>query len=160
MALFKNPKPVQLMIGAFIIIFITFLSCESKAETTIEAGATSLNGGFSGGADIFITERWDRKWSVGVGLLGEQTDKYDRHINNNLMLFGQRTVYRKNFYLGLGLAYIGNTTTVNGSNLNYLLSIGYDFNSPWYIVIGHISNGGTHPPNNGQELLNVGYAFY
>ena len=159
MNLFNNKDKIKIVILSFLILFIGFLSCESiKAETVFEAGATSLSADFSGGADIFITERWDRKWNMGIGLLGEQTTKYDVNINNNLMLFGERTVYRQDFYLGLGLAYLGNTTAVNGSHLNYLLSVGYDWNN-WGIVLRHISNAGTSPPNSGQELLNIRYAF-
>ena len=90
-------------------------------------------------------------------MLGEQSAG-DIFIESNILVFGQRTVYYKNMNLGLGLAYLDKTTRVNGSNLNYMLSIGYDWDK-WYLVIRHISNAGTSKPNSGQDMLNIGYNF-
>ena len=54
MALFKNPGRVKIMIGAFIILFIGFVSCEVRAsETTFEAAAPFIKGEFSNGTGLF-----------------------------------------------------------------------------------------------------------
>ncbi len=158
MALFNNTKKAQIVIGCFIILFLGFLSCEAKAGTTFEVGATVLSNEFSGGEVLILSERFGRKWNMGIGLIGDQKDKYDRFIRNNLLAFGQRTVYWRDFNLGFGLSYIGHETTVNGSKVNFMLSAGYDWNR-FHVVFRHMSNAGSTPPNAGQDMILIGYSF-
>lgn len=152
------------LLGGFFLIFLSFLSCEDpKAETIVEVGVPFITFEVRKpvGAIILI-ERFD-KWDIGLGLIGPQLDKYGREIRNNLVLFGQRRTCYKRFCSGFGLAYMGHTSPVLGSKLNYILSIEFTLRGrsliPDYIIIRHISNGGTESPNYGQDFLNIGYSF-
>jgi hypothetical protein len=167
-SLFKNPKPVRYVIAGFIILALVFFAYEAKAsQTSFEGGVAFTSIIISGrGPNIILTEKWD-KWVLGMGLIGEQVDKWDRDIKNNMFVFGERRVcgpeYLKNLCLGMGLGYFQHTTPSMGSKLNFQLSVEYKFEHkgilPDYFVFRHLSNGGTSPPNAGQNMFNVGYRF-
>lgn len=163
MSLFKNTKGTRIAVGVFLVCILTFFAYEAKGETTAEGGITVLNLEHSDGYNIFITERFNDKWSAGLGLVGEQVDKYEREIDNNLHIFGQRVVSGPGILsrveLGIGLNYALNKTTVNGSNLNYHLSLQLDVTDKVYFIYRHISNAGSRSPNTGQDLLNFGWRF-
>jgi hypothetical protein len=167
MALFKNPSTTNFIVAGFFVLILLFLSCEVRSETTFEAGITVLNTSYSEGENIILTERWDDKWEFGIGLIGEQIDKYNRPIDSNMLIFAQRKIRGTDalddVILGVGLAYLDKTTTVSGSNLNFMLSLEWNRNRddwfPDYYIFRHVSNAGTTRPNTGQNVLNVGYNF-
>lgn len=164
--LFNNPKPARWAIVGFIILFFFLIFHENaNAETRIDMGIPMVSLHYEEPtSDLIFSEIFD-KWVVGMGLIGEQTDKYDREVGNNMFAFGERRVCSNSgkMCLGLGLAYFQHTSFVVGSNLNYTLSIEYNFEHkgwlPDYFVIRHFSNAGTSPPNPGQNLFNFGYSF-
>ena len=166
--LLNNPKPMRWLVVGIIVVFLTFISCENaNAETTFELGvpATSLH--FNESINFVLTERWNGKWQIGLGLVGEQVDKFGRDIRNNMFFFAQRVTRGPgkldNLLLGVGVGYFGHETSVMGSRLNFTLSI--EYNNPrkgiWpdFYVIRHFSNAGTSPPNSGQNLFNFGYSY-
>lgn len=163
MSLFRNKRMTNFLVTAFILVLLGFLAYEVRADTTtFEGGVTLLNTNNSGGESIMISERWNDTWAVGIGLIGEQKDKYDRNIDNNMLLYGQRLVYGPGWLselgLGFGISYLNNTTTVTGTHLNYMLSVEYGYQD-WYLIYRHMSNAGSRAPNTGQDLLSVGYKF-
>lgn len=166
--LFDNPKPARYIILGFVILLVLFLVNEAKADTTIELGAPAISYNFtSANGPIFIlSERWE-KWNVGFGLVGQQDDKYDRTISNNIFIHGQRTVrgwgWADDLILGVGLAYFNNTSVDMGSHLNFSLSLEYNKRRkswlPDYAVIRHFSSAGSKSPNAGQDALLIGWYF-
>lgn len=60
--------------------------------------------------------------------------------------------------VGLGVAYLQNVDTYNGSHTNFTLSLGCRLGN-WKATIRHFSNGGTVAPNKGRDMLYVSYIF-
>lgn len=166
MNLFNNGKRATKWIVTFIILLLIWFAYESKAEATVEAGITAISAKYSNGNSLILTERFNNKWVIGLGLISDQVYK-DSKIRNNPVFFGQRLVYGpgifKNVGLGIGAGYLGNTSEINGSKFNYMLSAEY-FKPrsgiiPDYFILRHLSNAGSTPPNKGQDLLSFGYVF-
>lgn len=63
------------------------------------------------------------------------------------------------FDVGLGVAYLQNVDTYNGSNLNFSLMLAYRFKVPITVSLRHFSNGGTRSPNKGRDMLLVAWQF-
>jgi hypothetical protein len=52
--------------------------------------------------------------------------------------------------VGIGVAYLQNIDTYNGSHVNFSLMLGYQFEK-WSVRWIHFSNGGTVSPNKGRD---------
>lgn len=64
------------------------------------------------------------------------------------------------FQVGLGAAYLQNTDTYNGSNVNFHLLFGYKMKTlPITWRMQHFSNGGTRSPNKGRDMLLLIWRF-
>jgi len=167
--IFNNKRKTKIAIVAFLtLLFVWFCTEDSYADsrTLTEFGVAGPNHKFDRGYSLYVTQRWNNKWNVGLGLLSEM-EYYDQTVSNNMVLFGQRLVYGPGIFkdvgLGIGVAYLGNTSVTNGSHLNYMLSMEY-FKIrkgiiPDYIVYRHMSNAGTKRPNPGIDAISIGYAF-
>jgi len=69
---FNNPKPAIYFIAGFIVLVALFLSCEAKAETRMDWGATFAGGKYTHGSALFFSEVWQDKYLIGFGLVGDQ----------------------------------------------------------------------------------------
>lgn len=166
--LFDNPRPARYVILGFIILIGFFLAYEVKAETTIELGAPAISYKFTtANGPLFIISERTEKWNVGFGLIGQQEDKHNRVISNNIFIHGQRIVRGRGWLdhtiLGVGLAYFNNTTPNMGCNINFSLSLEYNKRQksliPDYFVIRHFSSAGSCRPNAGQDAFLIGWYF-
>jgi len=163
MSLFNNPKPVKLVIGAFIIVVLIFFAYDGRAETAVEGGVPFISDNIKLETfNIMLSERNER-WRGGIGLIGDMTYK-SRNVQNNMLVFGERIVrgpgFLDNVILGIGLGYFNNTSHATSSHLNYGLSIEYSIpNTRFYGIFRHYSNAGTSRPNAGVNMINGGYRF-
>ena len=167
---FSDMKPARILLPLFVLGLLIFFAFEAKADTTVEVGIPVVSDKFAtDGADLLLIERFDDRWALGLGLISSYTDKYDREVVKNMVVFGQRTVrgpgdgFWNDMMLGIGVSWFQNTTTINGSKVNFALSIEYNNNRksifPDIIVWRHFSNAGTVKPNTGSDFLNFGYYF-
>ncbi len=170
---FNNPKPAIYFIAGFIALAAVFLSCEAKAETQFEWGATFAGGKYSNGSALFFSEVFgDGKYLVGFGLVGDQYRTFNTWgivpgkavptkitVTSNMLVQAQRLITFKRVTLGLGVANWQHTSRILGDEFTFALSLSYALNSSWDIRYRHFSNGGTATPNSGQDLLLIGYRF-
>jgi hypothetical protein len=64
------------------------------------------------------------------------------------------------FDVGIGVAYLQNVDTYNGSHSNFTLLFGYRFQAlPLTLRVEHFSNGGTQSPNKGRDMVWLAYRF-
>ncbi len=155
---FNNRAPAIYIIGGFIVAVVLFLSCEARAETRIEWGATFAEAEYSGGAAIFFSETWDDKYLLGFGLVGDQAVD-DAPVKSNMVVIAQRLVTYKRVTLGFGVANWQHQSRLLGDEFTFSLSLGVELRDNWYLQWRHFSNGGTAKPNAGQDLLMLGYRF-
>jgi len=153
--LFGNDKKVIPIIVAFVLLFVIFgVRCSHAGELHLETGAQLVTGR---GPYIGLYYTWADPslahvgFQVGTYMFG-RTDKTE----NNWSPFGQIIVGRGPFSAGLGFAYLQNTDALDGSHLNYTLSL--RARTPWdrgAISIRHVSNAGTTASNVGRNTLAI-----
>lgn len=155
-------KPVGLIL-AFLLLLLFFFYKEAHADVQIEVGAGLLSGEFSQGGALVLDERFvDGKYALGIGYISEQEvtdragDLYE--VRENLFVFAQRRVCQRWLCLGIGAAHFNGTNRALGSKLTAALSI-EAVRGNWSLNIRHFSNAGSSPPNMGQDMLTLGYAF-
>lgn len=167
---FNNPKPAIYFIAGFIVLSALFLSCEAKAETRMDWGATFAGGKYTHGSALFFSEVWQDKYLVGFGLVGDQHRNFHVWhgnevfrekitVTSNMLVQAQRLVTYKKVTLGLGVAHWQHTSRILGDEFTFALSLSYNINRNWDIRYRHFSNGGTASPNAGQDILLIGYRF-
>ena len=169
---FNNPKPAIYFIAGFIVLAALFLSCEAKAETRMDWGATFAGGKYTHGSALFFSEVWQDKYLIGFGLVGDQHRIFNTWgivpgkavptritVTSNMMIQAQRLVTYKKVTLGLGIAHWQHTSRIFGDEFTFALSLSYNINRNWDIRYRHFSNGGTASPNSGQDILLIGYRF-
>ncbi len=101
----------------------------------------------------------DANLEVGATFIGASTFK-GQFQQNNFALRAALVDGLGRFRVGLGVAYLQNVDTYNGSHLNFNLILGYDVKTlPITIRVHHFSNGGTQPPNKGRDMLIVYWRF-
>jgi len=162
----KIIKPWMLIVIFIIFIVIGFAREADASERTgvqIEAGAGLLSGQFSKGAAVTVQQRFDNKFSLGMGYISEQwvTPRTEpkTHIQENLWVQGQRHIDLGKFDLGLGVAYFNRTNRALGSHFTAALSLQFNATDRWNIKLRHYSNAGSASPNMGQDMLLIGYRF-
>ncbi len=60
--------------------------------------------------------------------------------------------------VGLGVAYLQNMDTYNGSHVNFKLLLGYRWER-LSVRWSHFSNGGTKDVNKGRDMITVNWSF-
>jgi hypothetical protein len=155
-------KPVTIVL-AFVGLLLVGFCNEAKADVGVELGAGFLSGEPSKGAVLYVEERFDNKFSIGVGYISEQwvTPRTEpkTFVRENLWVQGTRYVTIKGgFELSAGISYWNGTSRALGSNFNAALGIHYQW-SNFYVNLRHYSNAGSARPNMGQDMLSVGWRF-
>jgi hypothetical protein len=95
----------------------------------------------------------DAALEVGATFVGASTLR-DEFQRNNFALRAAIVDGLGPIEVGLGVAYLQNVDTYNGSHLNFVLILGYKFKR-WPVTIRldqHFSNGGTQAPNKGRDI--------
>lgn len=156
-----------MMIVAFILILILGFAKESKADertgVQVEIGGGFLSGQYSKAGAISVQQRFDNKFSLGMGYISEQwvipRKEPKTWMQENLWVQGQRHVDLGHFDLGIGIAYFNSTNRALGSHFVAALSVQYNVSDRWNIKLRHFSNAGSARPNMGQDMIMVGYRF-
>jgi hypothetical protein len=96
----------------------------------------------------------DARIEVGATFIGGSTHQYQFQRNNFAIRAAVIDALGR-LDVGIGVAYLQNTDTYNGSHLNFNLLLGYRGDN-WGIRWSHFSNGGTVSPNKGRDMV---YAY-
>ena len=160
-----------MMIVVFIILLVIGFANEAKADVDktgvqIELGGGFLSGQYSKAGAIAVQQRFDNKFSIGMGYISEQWVIPRREpktwVQENLWVQAQRHVGLQvggNWDFGIGIAYFNSTNRALGSHFTAALSLEYNFNRKWNVKLRHFSNAGSARPNMGQDMLMIGYRF-
>ena len=168
----NNKAPAIYFVGLFVVALLFFFSCESKAETRFDWGATFAGGKYTNGSAVFLSEVWQDKYLIGLGLVGDQHRIFNTWgiepgkavpvkitVKSNMMVQAQRLVTYKRVTLGVGVAHWQHTSRILGDEFTFALSLSYRLGDSWDLRYRHFSNAGTASPNAGQDLLLIGYRF-
>lgn len=156
-------KPVAI-IAVFLGVLTFGFYKEAKADVQLEVGAGFLSGEFSQGGALVLSERFgpNGRYALGMGYISEQevTDRSEDfyEVRENLFVFAQRRVCQRWMCLGIGAAHFNGTNRALGSKFTAALSVELEKGN-WSLNLRHFSNAGSAPPNMGQDMLTVGYAF-
>lgn len=149
-----NAPKMKLMIGAFVLLLLIALATRCHAQGIAASAGTTIVRGESPVLTLAYEAPLvnDTRWWVGATLIGESTlnDQFQR--NQFAWHAGVVDGFGK-FDIGLGVAYLQNTDTYNGSHTNFALRIGYRFTKRVGLEVLHFSNAGTRSPNKGRDLL-------
>jgi len=157
------------VVALFLILLMLAFCHESKADVSVEVGATNLSGDWAG-EGLIISERFG-KYDFGIGYITEQevtttcgphlprTSKCRFDLRENIFLHAQRVVQYKRCELGIGPAFFQNTNRALGKRFTIGLMAGCRIAERWSIRVRHYSNAGSGTPNLGQDLLSIGYRF-
>lgn len=150
-----------------LITLLMLLADLTYGDTILEAGATFLNWKSSDSAALIITERFNGKYDLGVGLIGSQDCKcYDfvsQHFRTSIdplsFVFLQRVFMPGRFEFGVGFGLFNRASRVSGTILVFPLSIKYRITDRFSIGARHFSNGGSGWPNLGQDMATLSWRF-
>jgi len=169
---FNNKPPTIYIIWSFIVAVIIFLILVNKvkAETWLEVGATFVGDTNTNGSTLFISEVWQDKYLLGLGLVGDQQipNKFSSmkiDVRSNMVFHAQRLITYRAVTLGVGVATWQHTSRIFGDTFTFSLSLAYKRPEYWWgwlpndIRYRHFSNGGTASPNTGQDLLFLSWRF-
>ena len=163
MPLFNNPKRVTYLIAAFVLVFIAALATRCHAAEgdwlTFSAGH-ALTRAEATVADLaYAHPRWvgDAGYELGLTLIGSSAFR-NRPFDGNIAVHAQIMDGFGPVDIGIGAAYLQHTDVINGSNLNFFLSLGVHYKR-LQVRYNHISNAGTTAPNIGRDMLLVGWRF-
>jgi hypothetical protein len=164
---FNQGKP-KVQLGVLTIVLLLILGLATQCARAEESYAQIGGGGaVIRGPSAVIDLAYvypnaapkDAVLEVGATFIGASTLNGNVQRNN----FALRATVVEGLgpvEIGLGVAYLQNTDTYNGSNLNFNLLIGYDFKIvPLTIRLQHFSNGGTRSPNKGRDMLLLIWRF-
>ncbi len=166
---FTLPKAAAIAVIVFLGLFFLAISCEeAEADTILEVGAGVLSGEFSGTPILIVAERFQGKYDIGVGLVGEQTCECgdfkldlekETPVPTLAMIFVQRVVTWKRVELGLGFGFWNKTSRVSGSVLMLPLSLKLKLTDRLSLGVRHFSTGGSGRPNLGQDMVSLSWRF-
>lgn len=157
-------KPATYLILGFIILLIWMFTQEAKADTSMEVApeSTFISGEAHSGTALFVTERFQGKYDVGIAL-STQLQCRPKNCNRldsptNQGVYFQRVVSYGKFEMGLGVSYWHNTTAAWSSHTPFALHMGYNFNRTT-LRWRHFSTGGSSDRNAGWDLLTLAWNF-
>jgi hypothetical protein len=146
---------ISVVILTLVLIPVRF--CHGS-DTKIEAGPGVLSRDFSHGYGVILTEIWEGKYAVSLGVFSDQEFNHV-HVDENMFVMAHRLFTYKRLQLGFGVTLWENTNRALGQRFTFQEQIGVSFYKNWDINYRHWSNGGTAKPNAGQNILSIGYTF-
>lgn len=160
-SLFRNPDKVKAIIAVFAIVLMisTATRCHGS-EVEWGAGMTVAR---QQSAVIKFDIVWpkagpiDADYRCGLVLIGASIDTGEDR--NNAAVQCQVVDGFGKFDIGLGLVALQHTDALNGSTVNFSLSLGYRFGDHFAITYGHWSNAGTVKPNTGRDMVFFSWRF-
>jgi hypothetical protein len=175
---FGNPGPVQVALYVMVALFFgaMLFKCgvAKSAELEIAAGSTFVRGATGALEMDVVFPKVIANYAnltAGFTLVGQsdwchsgiKTGPYC-HNDNQAMLHLQAVAPLKfGFELGIGVAKLQHEDNYSSGGINFNLSLEHKLwarkfpNVYWRYT--HFSNAGTHAPNEGRDLLLVGYRF-
>lgn len=165
---FNQGRPkVQLGVLLVVVLFLVGLATRCGAEEAYSqfgVGSTYIRGTAPVMDLAYVypdAAPGDAVLEVGATFLGQSSTADNGVQRNNFAARAAIVEGLGRFRVGLGFAYLQNTDTYNGSNLNFNLILGYDVKTiPVTLRIHHFSNGGTRSPNKGRDMLLIYWRFH
>lgn len=164
-SIFNNPKKTVYGILAFLALVVSYLYFSSEAHgAEMELGPT-YTGEFNGGYALIFTERFSKRYELGLSVISDQSWD-DVEVGNNGNFWAAYVITRpENFWpvlpseILLGANYwIKTESPITGCHVGYILGAKYRF-SDFSVGWRHWSNAGSCKPNTGQDLLTFGWRF-
>ena len=170
--LFNNPRSVVYLIVLFVLIFLGAFVWQQAhgAVLEFEGGNTIVRGSTQAiGAKVVWPGTVTRIGDLGCGflLIGTSHSADGREQPNQIVghcqVIGNYPTSRwGTFSSGVGLAAIQNQDYYNSGRLNFYLMLQYKFAGALRhagLAYQHISNAGTHSPNDGRDVLLATWRF-
>lgn len=135
-------------------------SCHA-ADLWLNAGSTLIHGATEtvGLRVVFQNTVTENRADIEIGfqLLGASDYRGEQPKQAIIITQLVSNISRVDF--GLGLAFLQNSDVYNSGKFNFSLLARYDFSSRLSAEWTHISNGGTHAPNIGRNIVTASYKF-
>lgn len=157
-----NKPKTQIAIALFIVLLLAWLArCAHAQGRAIDFGAgASLTHG--PGAPVVeldylfplgFSRHQDILGNFGTTLMAPQNGN-----PNNWAWYGGIEGQRWNLHVGLGMAYLARTDTINGQHAEFTLTMGYVFpHCGWFrtceLRYRHFSDAGTSRVNQGRDFV-------
>lgn len=157
----QGNRKTQLGVLAVLILLLTAFCTTARAEPYASFGVGStIVRGEAPMVDLTITYPEagpkDADYAIGVSFIGGS--EFNGTQPNQFAWRAEVLDGFGRFDVGLGVAYLQNIDTYNGSKTNFTLSLGYRAEK-WKVTLRHYSNGGTVKPNKGRDMLYFSYVF-
>jgi len=171
---FGNPLIVQIILYAMVAVFFgaMLLKCGNAhaAELDIMGGSTVVRGPTGVMAMNVVFPRVVADYasiSVGFDIIGESAWRCpdNTECNNNQAIVHAQVVapLRYNFDLGIGVAHIQHADNYNSGSIDFSLSLEHPVWQRKYPDLfwryQHFSCAGTCSPNEGRDMLLLGWRF-
>lgn len=157
----QGNRKTQMGVLAVLILLLAAFCTNARAESYASFGVGStLVRGEAPMIDLTITYPEagpkDADYAIGVSFIGGS--EFNGTQPNQFAWRAEVLDGLGKFDVGLGIAYLQNVDTFNGSNTNFTLSLHYRFQH-WKVSVRHYSNGGTIKPNKGRDMLYFSRVF-
>lgn len=158
-----NQGAVKTQVGVAVILLLLiasfFTRCAHAEDSYVQMGlGSTVVRGPSPAIDLQLVYPdagpADSRLEIGTTFIGGSTFK-GGFQQNNFAVSAAIVDGLGPVEVGLGIGYLQNTDTYNGSHLNYKLILGYRW-SHFGVRWAHFSNGGTVSPNKGRDMI-IGY---
>lgn len=157
----QGNRKTQIGVLAVLILLIAAFCTDARAESYASFGAGStIVRGEAPMVDLTITYPEagpkDADYAIGVEFIGGS--EFNGTQPNQFAWRAEVLDGFGKFDVGLGVAYLQNIDTYNGSKTNFTLSLHYRFKNI-RASLRHYSNGGTVKPNKGRDMFYISYVF-
>ena len=143
-----------------ILVLLVLLPTLCLGETTLEIGQGWASGD-PGNAALILGER-NKNYGVGLGWIeahGVRADGENHWLQPNMFIDVQRFWQYKKLEFGIGPSYFQNTNRALAKNFNWSVSVSYNVDPHFAVIIRHWSNAGTGAYNMGHDFLGIRFSF-
>jgi len=158
--LFNNKKPMLIVIGVFVAIFLGLLAVKARASDLYLDGGSAIVRGETPtlGMNIAWKEAGpvNTDYEFGFNLIGES--EHYKQNSNQFVVHAMLVDGYKNFEMGIGFAYF-NVPSEYVCQESFSLLARWRFSSRFHVQAHHFSSAGSCTPNAGRDLLTIGYRF-
>ena len=143
-----------------LLLITTGASCQA-ADLWLNAGSTLIHGATEtvGLRVVFQNTVSDNRADIEIGFQLLGPSDYEGEQPKQAVIITQIVSNISRVDFGLGLAFLQNSDIYNSGRFNFSLLARYDFSKHLSAEWTHISNGGTHSPNMGRNMVTASYKF-